>query len=79
MKYRYLVSFLFSLVFHSTITFAASEGLDAYNAGMNAYKRQEYQNAVYAFEHAVNLDEKLYNAWCMLGLSYILNDEPTRL
>lgn len=78
MKHRYLVAFLLSLVFHSTITFAASEGLDAYNAGMNAYKRQEYQNAVYAFEHAVNLDEKLYNAWCMLGLSYILNDEPQK-
>lgn len=78
MKFRYLVTLLFSVICFSTISFASTEGLNAYEAGMNAYKRQEYQNAVYAFEHAVNFDQNLYKAWCMLGLSYILNDEPQK-
>lgn len=57
---------------------ANPEGMKAYNAGMAAYKKKEYQNAVYAFEHSINFDPKLYNSWCMLGLAYVLNDEPQK-
>ena len=78
MKFKYFVIFLLSLICFSSFTYATEEGTQAYNAGMSAYKRQEYQNAVYAFEHAVNLDEKSYKSWCMLGLAYILNDEPKK-
>ena len=78
MKYRYLVVFLLSAIFFSAFSMASTEGTRAYNAGMNAYKRKEYQNAVYAFEHATNLEPNLYKAWCMLGLTYILNDEPKK-
>lgn len=78
MKLKKICSILISCVLLSTPSFADDEGQNAHQAGMNAYKRQEYQNAVYAFENAIYFDPKLYKSYCMLGLSYILNDEPSK-
>lgn len=78
MKISVFTLFLGIVLMCSYPSYADSEGEKAYEAGMSAYKKQEYQNAVYAFEHAINFDPKLYNAWCMLGLAYVLNDEPQK-
>ncbi len=73
---------LLHILVFSFICFAfpakAQEDIDAFNAGMRAYKAQEYQNAVYAFENAIHFNPKNYQAYCMLGVSYILNDEPKK-
>ena len=73
--------YIFVLAF-SLITFSfnskAQEDVNAFNAGMIAYKKQEYQNAVYAFENALYFNEKNYQTYCMLGVSYTLNDEPQK-
>ena len=77
MKLKHL--FMIVAVLVSSTTFAnTNEGENAYQAGINAYNRDEYQNAVYAFENSIAYDPTLYKSYCMLGLSYILNDEPEK-
>ena len=65
-------------ILFSQPAFALDEGEAAYNAGMRAYNRQEFQNAVFAFENSISYDPSLYKSYCMLAMSYILNDEPAR-
>ena len=78
MKLKHLFVILFSCILFSAPSFAEDESISAHKAGMNAFNRREYQNAVYAFQNAIHLDPKLYKAHCMLGLSHILNDEPQK-
>lgn len=59
-------------------SFANTEAEEAYQAGMHAYNNEEYQNAVYAFEHSISYDPALYKSYCMLGLSYIFNNETEK-
>lgn len=53
-------------------------GEKAYEAAMKAYNAKEYQNAVYAFENSITFNPHLYKSYCMLGLAYLLNDEPLK-
>ncbi len=48
---------------------------NAYEAGMTAYKKQEFQNAVYAFQNSIDYDSKLYKSHYMLGMALIMNNE----
>ena len=78
MRYKFLTAFFCSFLLFSHTGFSYQEGENAYNAGMRAYKKQEYQNAIYAFENSIAYDPTLYKSYCLLGLSYILNDEPKK-
>lgn len=49
---------------------------NAYNAGMVAYEKQDFQNAVYAFQNSIDYNSKLYKSHYMLGLALIMNNEP---
>ncbi len=51
-------------------------GNNAYTAGVQAYDSRDYQNAINAFQNAINMDNNLYKAYYMLGLTYILNNNP---
>lgn len=51
-------------------------GEKAYEAAMKAYEAHEYQKAIYAFQNSINYDPLFYKSHYMLGLTYILNDEP---
>ncbi len=48
---------------------------NAYEAGMVAYEKQEYQNAVYAFQNSIDYNSKLYKSHYMLGMALIMNNE----
>lgn len=49
---------------------------NAYQAGMMAYKKNDYQNAIYAFQNSLEYDSQLYKSHYMLGLSLFMNNEP---
>ena len=48
---------------------------NAYEAGMKAYEKQEFQNAVYAFQNSIDYNSKLYKSHYMLGMALIMNNE----
>ncbi len=56
----------------------ATNAQEAFDAGNVAYQQQEYQKAIYAFQHATQYDPEYYEAYCLLGLMYLLNDEVSR-
>lgn len=77
MKKLYII-FFFCFSF---ICFSQTFGTDinaekAYKAAMKAYEAQEYQKAIYAFQNSIRYDPLYYKSYYMLGLTYILNDEP---
>ena len=78
MSFKFLSVLTGLFLLFSQPAFAFNEGEAAYNAGMKAYNNKEYQKAVFAFENSLTYDPSLYKSYCMLGLSYILNDEPTK-
>ena len=45
-----------------------------YNTGYNAYKKQNYQSAVYYFEKALQANDKFYDTYWLLGISYGLSN-----
>lgn len=49
---------------------------NAYEAGMMAYEKQDFQNAVYAFQNSIDYNAKLYKSHYMLGMALIMNNEP---
>ncbi len=51
---------------------------EAFKAGESAYRRKEYQNAIYAFQRSTQYNPQNYEAYCMLGLMYLLNNEIKR-
>lgn len=78
MRFKILIGLTSLCLLFSTPSLAKNEGELAYSAGMRAYEKQEFQNAVYAFENSIAYNPSLYKSYCMLGLSYILNDEPQK-
>ncbi|MBO7245068.1 MAG: hypothetical protein J6V53_07325 [Alphaproteobacteria bacterium] len=78
MYFKFLIGLSCAFLLSNRPCFALNEAEAAYNAGMKAYHRNEFQNAVYAFENSLGYDTSLYKSYCMLGLSYILNDEPVK-
>ena len=78
MSFKFLAVLTGLFLLFSQPSFALNEGEAAYNAGMKAYNNKEFQKAVFAFENSLTYDPSLYKSYCMLGLSYILNDEPIK-
>lgn len=48
---------------------------NAYNAGITAYEKKEFQNAVYAFQNSIDYNPKLYKSHTMLAMALIMNNE----
>lgn len=46
-----------------------------YIAGCKAFKNKEYKTAIYNLEKAIQTDDNLYEAYCLLGISYGLNND----
>lgn len=49
-----------------------------YNAGYKAYKNKNYQSAVYNFEKALKANDKFYDTYWLLGISYGLSNNPQK-